>query len=120
MLTELLQDLLAEQAELARYVEKADLALAVPAEPWDVRDTVSHLVVGDEKAVLAAAHPQAFSAELPQVLADPRGFLDRWLLAGRGLSRSELTTRWYAGLLAVTAALEQVEPGTKIPWYGRR
>ena len=118
MLTALLDDLKAEQHDLAQYVAKADLDLAVPAEPWDVRDTVTHLLVGDQKALLAASDPMRFQAELPQVIADPQGFVDSWLEVGRGLSREELTIRWYDGLLALTAALEQVAPGTKIPWYG--
>jgi uncharacterized protein (TIGR03084 family) len=118
MLTALLDDLKAEQHDLAQYVAKAELDLAVPAEPWDVRDTVTHLLVGDQKALLAASDPRGFQAELPQVIADPQGFVDSWLDVGRGLSREDLTTRWYDGLLALTAALEQVAPGTKIPWYG--
>ncbi|HUR51399.1 MAG TPA: TIGR03084 family metal-binding protein [Mycobacteriales bacterium] len=118
MLTALLDDLRAEQEDLATHVARADLALAVPAEPWDVRDTVTHLLVGDEKALLAATDPGGFAAELPAVVADPHGFVDAWLLVGRDLSREQLTTRWYDGLLALTKALEQVEPGTRIPWYG--
>jgi uncharacterized protein (TIGR03084 family) len=118
LLTELLDDLKAEHEDLAQYVARADLDLAVPADPWDVRDTVSHLMVGDAKALLAASDPEAFAAELPQVIADPQGFIDSWLLVGKELSREELTSRWYDGLLGLTAALAQVEDGTKIPWYG--
>ena len=118
MLTELLDDLRAEQADLAGYVDRAELALAVPAEPWDVRDTVSHLLVGDEKALLAATDPEGFQAELPQVIADPQGFIDSWLTAGTDLDKPALMTRWYDGLRALTAALAALEPGTKVPWYG--
>jgi uncharacterized protein (TIGR03084 family) len=118
VLNALLDDLRAEHDDLAQHVARADLALAVPAEPWDVRDTVSHLLVGDQKALLAATDPDAFAAELPQVIADPQGFIDSWLLVGRDLSREELTTRWYDGMLALTSALAQVPEGTKIPWYG--
>ena len=55
VLAELFDDLRAEAEDLQGYVRSAELDLAVPAEPWDVRDTVSHLMVGDEKALLAAA-----------------------------------------------------------------
>ena len=49
MLDALLDDLRAEHDDLRRYVATADLCLAVPAEPWDVRDTVSHLLVGTRR-----------------------------------------------------------------------
>ena len=118
MLTDLLADLRAEHADLAHYVAQAPLDLAVPAEPWDVRDTVSHLLVGDAKATLAIVDPDAFAAELPLVVADPVGFIDGWLAAGHGLERPELVDRWHAGLDALVAALEGVPAGTRIPWYG--
>jgi uncharacterized protein (TIGR03084 family) len=118
LLDALLDDLRAEHDDLRRYVATADLGLAVPAEPWDVRDTVSHLLVGDEKALLAAADPDAFAAELPQVIADPQGFIDSWLEAGRHLSKEALLERWTAGLEALATAIGKVPEGTKIPWYG--
>jgi len=118
MLNELLDDLRAEADDLSGYVATADLALAVPAEPWDVRDTVSHLMVGDEKALLAAVDPDAFASELPTVLADPMGFMDSWLEAARGLSKDELLVRWRDGLEALTTAIAKAPEGAKIPWYG--
>jgi uncharacterized protein (TIGR03084 family) len=118
VLTELLDDLRAEHEDLQTYVRDADLDLLVPAEPWDVRDVVSHLLVGDEKAVLAATDPDGFQAELSQVLADPQGFVDSWLEAGRGLDRDELTARWRKGFDEMVDAFATTEPGRKIPWYG--
>jgi uncharacterized protein (TIGR03084 family) len=118
LLNELLDDLRAEHEDLQSYVRTADLALAVPAEPWDVRDTVSHLMVGDEKALLAAADPEGFLAELPQVIADPAGFIESWLEAGRGLEKTELLARWSTGFDAMVTAFAAATPGTKIPWYG--
>jgi len=118
MLTELLDDLRAEHEDLQSYVRSADLDLAVAAEPWDVRDTVSHLLVGDQKALLAATDPDAFAAELPQVLADPAGFIEGWLGAGRGLAKDDLLARWRSGFTAMVDAFADTTPGTKIPWYG--
>ncbi len=118
MLPALLDDLRAEHEDLQSYVRSADLALAVPAEPWDVRDTVSHLLVGDQKALLAATDPAAFEAELPQVLADPVGFIDAWLLVGRGLGEEELFSLWRKGFDAMVEAFAVAPPGTKLPWYG--
>jgi uncharacterized protein (TIGR03084 family) len=118
LLAELLDDLRAEAQDLATFVATADLSLAVPAEPWDVRDTVSHLMIGDEKALLAAADPEAFTAELPQVIADPQGFIDSWLTAGHGLDKEELLQRWTDGLDRLVDAIAAVPEGAKIPWYG--
>jgi uncharacterized protein (TIGR03084 family) len=118
LLQELLDDLRSEADDLALHVMTADLALAVPAEPWDVRDTVSHLMVGDEKAVLAALDPEGFAAELPAVLADPVGFMDSWLEVGRGTATEELLRRWRDGFEVLVTAIAKVPEGTKIPWYG--
>ncbi|MGB8649482.1 MAG: TIGR03084 family metal-binding protein [Mycobacteriales bacterium] len=118
MLNELLDDLRAEHEDLVSHVRQADLDLKVPSEPWDVRDTVSHLMVGDEKGLLAATDPEAFQAELPQVLADPVAFIDGWLAAGHGLTRDELEERWRAGFARMVAAFAALAPGTKVPWYG--
>jgi uncharacterized protein (TIGR03084 family) len=118
LLAELLDDLRAEARDLATFVASADLALAVPAEPWDVRDTVSHLMIGDEKALLAAADPDGFNAELPQVIADPQGFIDSWLEAGRGVERDALLERWSAGLDKLVDAMGAVRAGTTFPCSG--
>ena len=108
MLSTLLDDLRAERDDLVGHVATADLALAVPAEPWDVRDTVSHLMVGDEKALLATVDPNGFAAELPTVLADPLGFMDSWLQAARGLGNVALAHRLPVGFgVLTTDTLEQ-------------
>ncbi|MGZ6827791.1 MAG: TIGR03084 family metal-binding protein [Mycobacteriales bacterium] len=113
----LITDLTAEHADLRRIVGLADLEAPVASEPWDVRDVVSHLLVGNAKATLAAVDPDAFAAELTRI-SDPQAFLDGWLEAGQGLDREELTARWDDGLAALTAALAALEPGAKVPWYG--
>lgn len=118
MLNDLLVDLRAEHEDLLSWVRDAPLDLAVPSEPWDVRDVVSHLLVGDEKAALAARDPEAFQAELPAVLADPTGFLDRWLEAGQGLDKPELLSRWHTGFLGLVEALSALPEGVRVPWYG--
>jgi uncharacterized protein (TIGR03084 family) len=118
VLDQLLDDLRAEHQELRATVRAADLATKVPAEPWDIRDTASHLMVGDAKGRMAAADPDAFNAELPLVLADPAGFIDSWLTAGHGLSPEELDRQWGEGFDAMVDAFAALPPGTKVPWYG--
>jgi uncharacterized protein (TIGR03084 family) len=118
VLDDLLDDLRAEHADLVGWVQQADLDLPVPAEPWDVRDTVSHLLVGDAKGLLAASDPEAFHVELEQVLQDPVGYVDGWLRAGDGLTKDELVARWHEGFEAMVRAFAALPAGTKVPWYG--
>ena len=117
-LTALLSDLREEQRELRTLVERADLDAPTPAEGWDVRDTVSHLAGSDEEATKAATTPQLFVAGLPAVAADIDGFLTGQLTSRRGYSRDELMSSWQDGFDAMVQAFADLEPGTKVPWYG--
>src|SRR5687768_10014372 len=116
-LSSLLDDLRAEQADLRRIVEDADLDTPTPAEGWDVRDAVSHLAGTDVEAVRAATDPQAFLDKLPAVAADIDGFLTGQLTERRALDKSELMSQWQAGFDAMVDAFADVPAGTKVPWY---
>ncbi len=118
MLTELLDDLRDEHADLVSLVRQVDLDLPVPAEPWDVRDTVSHLLVGDAKGLMAAADPAAFHDELPLVLADPVAYLDGWLEVGKDIDTADLIARWESGFTDMIVAFAALPDGVKVPWYG--
>ena len=117
-LAPLLDDLRAEQADLRRIVETADLDAATPAQGWDVRDAVAHLAGTDVEALKAATRPEQFVAELPQVAQDIDGFLTGQLTARRGLTREQLLADWQAGFDAMVEAFAGVPAGTKVPWYG--
>ncbi len=118
MLSALLDDLRDEHNDLRAWVQNAPLDLPVMSEPWDVRDVVSHLLVGDEKAALAARDPDAFQAELPLVLADPTAFLDGWLEVGKGLDRDDLLLRWDSAFDGLVESLAALPAGVRVPWYG--
>jgi uncharacterized protein (TIGR03084 family) len=117
-LTELLDDLRAEQADLRAIVQDADLDAATPAEGWDVRDAVAHLAGTDVEALKAATRPEQFLAELPQIAQDVDGFLTAQLAARRGLRREQLLADWQRGFDAMVEAFATVPPGTEVPWYG--
>ena len=118
MLTALLDDLRAEQADLRALVSVADLDALTPAEGWDVRDTVAHLAGTDVEALKAATRPEQFLAELPVVAQDIDGFLTGQLEQRRHLAREQLLEDWQRGFDAMVAAFAGVPPGTKVPWYG--
>ena len=113
----LLGDLSDEQADLAALVAGTDLDTLTPADPWDVRDTVSHLRGSDREALKAATDPELFLSELPVIAQDIEGFLGGQLVQGRALGDG-LLVDWQAGFDRLLAAFAQVPAGTKIPWYG--
>jgi uncharacterized protein (TIGR03084 family) len=114
----LLDDLRAEQADLRRVVDGADLATATPAAGWDVRDTLSHLAGTDVEATLSMADPAAFVAKLPSVGADIDGFLAGQLSERRALGQAALVDSWQRGFEAMLAAFDRLPADTKLPWYG--
>jgi uncharacterized protein (TIGR03084 family) len=118
MLTQLLDDLQAEQADLRALVADAPLDAPTPAEGWDVRDAVAHLAGSDVEALKAATRPEEFLAELADVARDIDGFLTGQLTARRHLSRAQLLADWQSGFDAMVQAFADVPPGTKVPWYG--
>ena len=111
----LLADLRAEQADLCALVERSDLALATPAQGWDVRDAVAHLAGTDVEATRAARDPAGFVAALPD---DVAGLLEGQLVLRRSLSRDQLLGSWQGGFAAMTAAFAALDPAATVPWYG--
>jgi uncharacterized protein (TIGR03084 family) len=114
----LLHDLRAEQGDLRRLVEDADLATPTPAEGWDVRDSISHLAGTDVEATLSMTDPDAFVAKLPQVGGDIDGFLTKQLTERRDLPRAVFLAQWQDGFEALLTAFEKLDPSAKLPWYG--
>jgi uncharacterized protein (TIGR03084 family) len=117
-LTELLDDLRAEHEDLQALVARVDLDLPTPAEGWDVRETVCHLAAFDQQGTKAATTPQLFVAGLDAVAADPDGFMDVLQAPRRGMGRDELLDDWRTGFEQMVRAFGELEPGTKVPWYG--
>jgi uncharacterized protein (TIGR03084 family) len=116
-MTALLDDLQAEHADLDELIDGVDLDLATPAEGWTVADTIAHLWFFDREATTALVDPDAFTAGLEQVIADPDGFVVRASGEGKALGDSlpDVSRRTRAELLA---ALRAADPATKVPWYG--
>jgi uncharacterized protein (TIGR03084 family) len=110
--------LLAEQSDLRDLVDGRDLSTATPAEPWDVRDSLSHLAGSDVEATLSLTDPDAFLAKLPTIALDIEGFLTGQLTERRALSHDDFLAQWQQGFDAMLTAFDKVAPGTKLPWYG--
>lgn len=118
-LAQVLADLRAEHEELHAVVGTvADLSTPTPAEGWDVRDTISHLAATDDEATKAATTPQLFVAGLAAISEDVEGFLAGQLAARRHLSRSDLIAGWRQSQESLLAALADLDPAARLPWYG--
>lgn len=119
---DVLGDLAAEQEALDELVADLDdprWDLPTPAEPWTIRDQISHLAYFDEMAALSATDPAGFATELntiPEVGID--AYMERPLRKGRSLPPSGLLAWWRSARRDLLVALERCDPDTRVPWYG--
>jgi uncharacterized protein (TIGR03084 family) len=117
----ILTDLAAEHHDLDRIVAPLDPVrwdTPTPAEGWSVRDQVGHLAWFDRAAVQAMTDPDAFTAGLADIAADPQAWMDRTVVEGRTLAPADLLASWRAGRAALIDAAEGRDPKTRVPWYG--
>ena len=119
---DLIDDLRAEQEDLDRLLSGLDdptWDTVTPAEPWTIRDTVSHLAFFDERETLAISDPEAFGNEINERLT---GGIDSYMALGldrgRSMTPSQVLTWWRTARAAELKAFETVDPDTHLPWYG--
>lgn len=115
-----LTDLEAEGDDLDRLVaDRLDAwTTPTPSTGWTVGHQVGHLAWTDEVALLAATDPAAFGAALGGAAADPAGYVDRMAAERAARPSAELLGRWREGRGRLAAALREVAPGVKLPWFG--
>ena len=123
MLPGLLDDLDAESADLDARVAPLDArewSRVTPSPGWTVGHQIAHLAWTDQAALLAATDEVAFYAAVADSLGDdPEHYVDRGAAAFLA-PPAELLERWRAGRAALAAALGNVAPDHKLPWYGTR
>lgn len=120
-LDEIVSDLQAEQAALAKVLEglsDAEWDTQTPAEGWSVRDQVSHLAYFDEAAARAMQDHDAFRAEVQELMKDPGNFEAVTLERARSGPPGELFGWWRSASSGLIAAARQVDPSGRVPWYG--
>jgi uncharacterized protein (TIGR03084 family) len=119
---DLIDDLRAEQDELDRLLsslEDPTWDTVTPAEPWTIRDTVSHLAFFDERETLAISDPEAFGNEINERLTGGiASYMALGLDRGRSMTPSQVLTWWRTARAAEVKAFEDVDPDTHLPWYG--
>jgi uncharacterized protein (TIGR03084 family) len=101
--------------EMVRDLDESRWGLATPAADWAIRDQISHLWFFDRKAVLALTDTEAFAADREHLLS---AGVDLSVEPGRSMSGSELLAGWRRDRVALSDAARQVEPSTRVPWYG--
>ena len=115
---EICDDLAAEHAALDAIVadiDEATWAKPTPAEGWDVRDTIIHLIQADMAASLAVLDPDEFAKAKEAMNAG--GGLE-WFASGEGLSGAEVLELWRSERNKMLDAFRSRGPKDRIPWFG--
>ena len=121
---EICSDLKAEHDALDKLVSKLDeerWSAPTPAEPWTVRDQISHLTFYDGVAAGAVIDPDEFRRWLReeglQQIAPAEGDPGD-LVLGRTLDGKELLKVWRMGRADLLSTLEPLDPKVRVPWFG--
>jgi uncharacterized protein (TIGR03084 family) len=115
-----LADLQAESDDLDAVIGTATpqrLAMPTPADGWSVGDTLGHLWFFDREGRRALQQPDDFVAGLVELAADIDGYMARHLEQIRSLGES-LPSSWHEERRLIIAALREIDPGARVPWYG--
>ncbi len=119
---DVLADLQAEHEsldELVAPLPAPEWDLPTPAEPWTVRDQISHLAFFDEQAALSVTDPDAFMSGFNAALVEGAdGYLFHHLDRGRQMNPADLLAWWRAARTDLIAAFREADPDRRVPWYG--
>src|SRR3990172_5424989 len=120
-LRDIINDLEAEQAALAGVLEALpDAAWNIESHSpgWSARDHVSHLAYFDEAASRAITAPEAFAAEVREVMQAASGLESRYLERGRAMAPAGVLDWWRDAGSALIVAARTLDPAARVPWYG--
>jgi uncharacterized protein (TIGR03084 family) len=115
------QDLAAEHAALDEIVAPLtgpSWDVATPAEPWTVRDQISHLAFFDEQAVAAVVSPEEFVAGMGALAADVDGFMNAPLERGRSMPPADVLAWWRQAREESLRVFDELAPDARVPWFG--
>lgn len=123
-MAEICADLQAEHEALDEIVSDLDEGAwdtPTPAEPWMVRDQISHLHFFDDCAIRAVADPDGFRAWVKEDAFKqirPQDGSEGDIAFGRSVNGSVLLERWRDGRGAMLKQFENLDPKTRVPWFG--
>ncbi|MFI5608019.1 TIGR03084 family metal-binding protein [Amycolatopsis sp. NPDC051903] len=93
-------------------------ARPTPAEGWTVAHQIAHLAWTDGKALISAAHPEQWQAEVESLLSVGENYVDLAAEEGAAVPKDQLLDQWRTGRRELAEALAAVPEGQKLPWYG--
>jgi uncharacterized protein (TIGR03084 family) len=114
-------DLADEHADLDAIVaplEESSWDVPTPAEPWSVRDQISHLAFFDELATAASTRADDFLAGMATAAQDVDGFMNAPLEKGRAMPAPEVLGWWRGARAEMLDAFSGLQSSDRIPWYG--
>ena len=120
-LSALVEDLVAESAELDAVLERlrpSQWSLPTPAAGWAVGDQVSHLAYFDETTLQSLVDPEQFHRDAEVLTSGGPGFPDRIAEQHRARPGADLLSWFREGRSALLAAYRTVDPRRRLPWYG--
>jgi uncharacterized protein (TIGR03084 family) len=112
-------DLQAESDDLFAMLGHLDADqwdVLTPADPWTVRDSVSHLAYFDGTATLAATDEDAFKASAKVLLSSKVD--DVGIPEGRAMSALEVLQWLTDSRAAMISVFRTLDPKARLPWYG--
>jgi uncharacterized protein (TIGR03084 family) len=119
---DLIADLKTEQEELDKVVAGLDdesWDLVTPAEPWTIRDTISHLAFFDDRQTQAITDPDGFADEINTRLAGANeDYMAIGIDYGRSLEPSGVLEWWRTARARELVAFASLDPETPLAWYG--
>jgi uncharacterized protein (TIGR03084 family) len=104
--------------DLVVGLDETSWEVMTPAEPWTIRDQISHLAFFDEQATLALVEPERFNANLASIAEDIQSFVDAPMEFGRALPAKEVLAWWRAVRTRMLKAFWEVDPSLRVPWFG--
>jgi uncharacterized protein (TIGR03084 family) len=120
MITLLIEDLRAEQAELAEFLQglgEGSWHAPTPAKGWNVQDQVAHLAHFDAMTRLSIAEPEAF-IRFRDELPDLQTYVDRIGPDNRKRTPAEMLEWWRDESDALIRAAAAADPKARVQWFG--
>jgi uncharacterized protein (TIGR03084 family) len=121
LIAALVDDLLAETAELRRVLEPRpdrDWARPTPAAGWTVVDQVTHLAYFDDVTRISITDPERFQADAERLTAGGQDFPDRIAAQFHDTPPRELLAWFDRSRAQLIQAFRAVDPAARLPWFG--
>lgn len=121
LLDDLCRDLEAEHADVDRILaplNESDWLIETTAPGWTVREQVSHLRFGDERASLAGRDPEAFEARRRVEMATDDTWARAMVASDDTPTGASVWAAWKRARVEFVSIFRAIDPKIRVPWYG--